>query len=103
MILRKKEKMKTRLLIIGLFVAGFVFPAMAQEPEENELLPGCYEDIYGNIYCGPIKEDALTLERFLFDDFYFAHDVKPPVPFGLTLTLSVAVIVLIIIVIKKRK
>ena len=77
--------MKNRLLTIGMFVIGFGFPAMAQEPEENKLLPGCYEDAYGNIYCGPIKEDALTIERFLFADFYFAHNVKSPVPLGFTL------------------
>ena len=80
-----------------------LFAAYGQESEKNELLPGCYEDTYGNIYCGPIKEDALTIERFLFDDFYFAHNVKSPVPFGLTLVLSIAAIVLIIIIIKKRK
>lgn len=86
-----------QLLLIILFVA------FGQELEENELLPGCYEDTYGNIYCGSIKEDALTIERFLFDDFYFAHNVKSPVPFGLTLVLSITSIVLIIIITKKRK
>ena len=76
---------------------------MAQEPEKNELFPGCYEDTYGNIYCEPIEEDALTIERFLFADFYFAHNIKSPVPFGFTLVLSITAVVLIIIITKKRK
>jgi hypothetical protein len=28
---------------------------------------GCEPDMYGNIYCDNLVEDALTLERFLFE------------------------------------
>ena len=87
------------LIILLLIVTSF---GGIDITDDYELLDGCWEDQYENIYCD-YPEDELTIERFLFGDFYFGHEQKSPVPFGLTLVLSITTVIAVIVIIKKKK
>ena len=62
---------------------------------------GCEPDMYGNIYCDPLVEDRLTLERFLFEPPIV--NGKLTLPIGILILIISIIVVGIFVIIKKRK